>query len=217
MWEKGTGFTFRPPFLWRSSFIWVCCSACDDLRPFLLMLSTGNKTSSHSVLLSSISLFTFFISIFFISLSAGSVRQEQKRRWLRTWRYSFSQVYIQKDYIFHNCCSGSFSVVFSFLFFYIYLSSWTVYCQPFTHQFENILLIIDKLQQYQYNICLYSRFKDNFVVNFFFKFQIWMKKETKKYLVMLYSLLLFYVLACTFKKWNINIQMFQNYIYKNSI
>lgn len=172
MWEKGTGFTFRPPFLWRSLFIWVCCSACDDLRPFLLMLSTGNKPSSHSVLLSSISLFIFSLSLYLQDQSDKSKSDDD-------WGHEdiVFHRYIQKDYIFHNCCSGSYSVVF---FLYIYLSSWTVYCHPFTHQLENILLIIDKLQQYQYHICLYSRFKDNFVVKKNFKFQIWMKKEKKK-------------------------------------
>lgn len=58
-------------------------------------------------------------------------------------------------------------LLFKFIFCFILHCLFEVCIDaPSPTSLKNLLLIIDKLQQYQYHICLYSCFKDNFVVYF---------------------------------------------------
>lgn len=63
----------------------------------------------------------------------------------------------KKDNIFHHHCSGSLSVFFLFLLHLSSLSVCSVCCRTFSYQLGNVLLIIDKLQQYQSAFFLFLR------------------------------------------------------------
>lgn len=121
----------------------------------------------------------------FISVSLYLQDQSDKSKSDDDWGREdvVDRTYKQKD--FYYCCSGSYSVFDFFVRLVCILSP------PAPPAWK--CLIIDKLQKYQYHICLYFCFKDNNVVYFLtlcfedFNSEL---KMTKKNLVMLHSQLL---------------------------
>lgn len=209
MWEKGTGFTtdlLSSGDLYILFQLWYIQLVMTYNPSYWCSLQTANL--HHTVFFS-----PSFLHALGLSLSAGSVRQEQERRWLKTWGCCLS--HLLKKGLYLPLLS------FKFIFCFILPCLFEVCIDaPSPTSLKNLLLIIDKLQQYQYHICLYSCFKDDFVVYFltlaFERFQFWMKKN-KKNIWSCYTRFCFFVLiACTFRKWNINIQMFEKfYIYRS--
>lgn len=153
MWEKNTGFSFKPPFLRRSLYL---ISVCWYMR----FLMTSCWCLLHTISPSSLCV----LLLLFISVSLYLQDQSDKSKSDDDWggrEDVVDRTYTQKD--FYYCCSGSF-----------FVRLLCILSPPASPAWK--CLIIDKLQQYQYHICLYFCFKDNYVVYFltlvFWRFQL---------------------------------------------